>query len=462
MNELFYQILEYLVEFGWKFGFEVFLVEYLDLDMIEVVFFDINGVLWGKWLFGVLLKKVFEQGVVFFYLLFGFDVWGWEVEVIGMYLEIGDKDGVCWFIFEMLKFVFWMECKIVQVFLFMYDCDGVLFLVDLWYVLENVVVSMKEEFGVMVICVFELEFYLFEESGGDWIEQLKFLFLIYFGFVCQNMYVFFDLEVFFLVVDDLCKVCEVQGILVDVVVFEVVFGQFEFNLYYRCDLLFVVDDVVLLCCFVVGVVCKYEFKVFFMVKLFVEWLGNGMYVYVFMEDNNGNLFVCLEMGNQKFGYVINGLMKMMLEVLLLFIFMFNGFWRMQFGFYVFVFICWGFDNWFVVLWVLVFLFDVVCVEYWIVGVDVNFYLVLIGILVGMMEGLRFQKDLLLFVIGNVYEKCKKCLMFWMDEVIDVFEVFKLMKQVVGVDMYKVLIEIKCEELNEFGWEILFLEWQIYL
>ncbi|WP_420335761.1 glutamine synthetase family protein [Roseibium sp.] len=462
MNELPHQILEHPAEPGWKVDFDAFLAEHSDLDTLEVVLPDTNGVLRGKWLPGKALKKVFEQGVAFPYSLFGLDVWGREVEATGMHLETGDKDGVCWPIPETLKLVPWTERKTAQVLLSMYDRDGEPFLADPRHVLENMVERLKSEFGVTATCAFELEFYLFEESDGDWTEQPKPLFSTHLGPARQNMYALSDLEALLPVVDDLRKACEAQGIPADAAVSEAAPGQFELNLHHRRNPLLAADDVVLLRRLVAGVARKHELKASFMAKPFVEWPGNGMHVHVSMEDGNSNLFADPDKGPERLGHAINGLLKTMPEALLLFISTFNGFRRMQPGSYAPASICWGYDNRSVALRVPASSPEAARVEHRIAGADANPYLVLTGILAGMLEGLEQQKDPPAPVTGNAYEKRKKRLTPWMDEAIDAFEASKLMKRAVGAEMHKVLTEIKREELNEFGREISSLERQTYL
>ncbi|CTQ52533.1 Gamma-glutamylputrescine synthetase PuuA [Roseibium album] len=462
MNELPHQILEHPAEPGWKKDFDAFLEAHPDLDTLEVVLPDTNGVLRGKWLPGNALPKVFEQGVAFPYSLYGLDVWGREVEATGMHLETGDKDGVCWPIPETLKLVPWTDRKTAQVLLSMYDRDGEPFLADPRHVLENMVERLKTEFGVTATCAFELEFYLFEESEGDWTEQPKPLFSTHLGPARQNMYALSDLEALLPVVDDLRRACEEQGIPADAAVSEAAPGQFELNLHHRTNPLLAADDVVLLRRLVAGVARKHELKASFMAKPFVEWPGNGMHVHVSMEDEDGNLFADPEKGPERLGYAINGLMKTMPEALLLFISTFNGFRRMQPGSYAPASICWGFDNRSVALRVPASSPEAARVEHRIAGADANPYLVLTGILAGMLEGLTQKKDPPAPVTGNAYEKRKKRLTPWMDEAIDAFEASKLMKQAVGKEMHKVLTEIKREELNEFGREISSLERQTYV
>lgn len=462
MVDLPHHDLEHPAEPGWENAFDAFLKEHPDLDTLEVVLPDTNGVLRGKWLPGGALKKVFEQGVAFPFSLFGLDVWGREVESTELHIETGDKDGLCWPIPETLKLVPWTDRKTAQVLLSMYHRDGEPFLIDPRHVLERMINRLSDEFGLSATCAFELEFYLFEESDGDWTEQPKPLFSTHLGPARQNMYALSDLEALLPVVDDLRRACEAQGIPADAAVSEAAPGQFELNLHHRRNPLLAADDVVLLRRLVAGVARKHQLKASFMAKPFVEWPGNGMHVHVSMERKGSNIFSDPETGSTQLGHAINGLLETMPEALLLFTSTFNGFRRMQPGSYAPTSICWGFDNRSVALRVPASSPEAARIEHRIAGADANPYLVLTGILAGMLDGLRAENDPPQPVTGNAYEKKHKRLTPWMDEAIDAFEASARMKEAVGADMHKVLTEIKKEELNEFGREISTLERQTYL
>ncbi len=461
MVEMPHQVLEHPAEPGWKADIDSFLKTHADLDTIEVILPDTNGVLRGKWLPGNAARKIFDDGVAFPYSLFGLDVWGREVEETSLHIETGDKDGVCWPIPETLKLVPWVERKTAQVLLSMYDRDGDPFLADPRHVLQRMVDKLAA-YGVTATCAYELEFYLFEESDGDWTEQPKPLFSTHRGPARQNMYALSDLESLLPVVDDLRLAADLQGIPADAAVSEAAPGQFELNLHHRRDPLRAADDAVLLRRLVAGVARKHELKASFMAKPFVEWPGNGMHVHVSMENEDGNLFACPDRGAQRLGYAINGLLETMPEALLLFTSTFNGFRRMQPGSYAPTSICWGYDNRSVALRVPASSPEAARVEHRIGGADANPYLVLTGVLAGMLEGLKAEKAPPKPVTGNAYEKKHKRLTPWMDEAIDAFEASDRMKEAVGPEMHKVLTEIKKEELNEFGREISSLERQTYL
>ncbi|MBD8892890.1 glutamine synthetase [Labrenzia suaedae] len=461
MVELPYMTLEHPAEPGWKKDVEAFLAEHPDLDTVEVVLPDTNGVLRGKWLPGSAAPKVFSQGVALPFSLFGLDVWGREVESTGMHIETGDKDGVCWPIPETLKLVPWTDRKTAQVLLSMYDREGDPFLADPRHVLKRMVDKLAEH-GLTATCAFELEFYLLEESDGDWGGQPKPLFSTHLGPARQNMYALSDLEALQPVVDDLRRASDLQGIPADAAVSEAAPGQFELNLHHRRDPLLAADDAVLLRRLVQGVARKHQLKASFMAKPFVEWPGNGMHVHVSMEDKNGNIFADPDSGSERIGHAIAGLLDTMPEALLLFTSTFNGFRRMQPGSYAPTSICWGYDNRSVALRIPASSPEAARIEHRIAGADANPYFVLVGVLAGMLEGLLAKKAPPPPVLGNAYEARHKKLTPWMDEAIDAFAASERMKEAVGSEMHKVLTEIKREELNEFGREISSLERQTYL
>ncbi|MFD1695387.1 glutamine synthetase family protein [Roseibium aestuarii] len=453
--------LEHPDESGWKQGVEAFLAEHPDLDTLEVVLPDTNGVLRGKWLPGSAARKVFEQGVAFPFSLFGLDVWGREVESTGMHIETGDRDALCWPIPETLKLVPWTDRKTAQVLLSMYDRDGAPFMMDPRHVLQRMCDRLAQH-GLSATCAFELEFYLLEESEGGWGDHPKPLFSTHLGPARQNMYALSDLEALMPLVDDLRRAAELQNIPADAAVSEAAPGQFELNLHHRRDPLRAADDAVLLRRLVQGVARKHNLKASFMAKPFVEWPGNGMHVHVSMEDKNGNIFACPDEGSTRLGHAISGLLKTMPEALLLFTSTFNGFRRMQPGSYAPTSICWGYDNRSVALRVPASSAEATRIEHRIAGADANPYFVLVGVLAGMLEGLESRQPAPPPVIGNAYEATHKRLTPWMDEAIDAFAASERMKTAVGPEMHKVLTEIKREELNEFGREISSLERQTYL
>jgi len=187
-----------------------------------------------------------------------------------------------------------------------------------------------------------------------------------------------------------------------------------------------------------------------------------MHVHVSMEDGTGNIFADPELGEARLGYAIKGLLDTMPEAHLLFVSTFNGFRRMQPGSYAPTSICWGYDNRSVALRVPAGTPASARIEHRIAGADANPYLVLTGVLAGMMQGVAGEMPPPPPVEGNAYEKTAPHLTPWMDEAIDAFAASERMKEAVGAEMHKVLVDIKRHELFAFGREISTLERQTYL
>ena len=437
-----------------------FCAEHPDLDTLEVILPDTNGVLRGKWLPGSALPKIFKSGVALPFSLFGLDVWGREVEETGLHIETGDMDAVCWPMLDTLQLVPWAERKTAQVLLSMYDREGAPFAIDPRHVLARMCDKLSEH-GVTATAAFELEFYLFEDSGSEG-KPPQPVFATHLGPTRQNMYALSDLEALMPLVDEIRRGAEQQEIAADAAVSEAAPGQFELNLHHRRDPLAAADDAVLLRRLVIGVARKHGLKASFMAKPFAEWPGNGMHAHVSLEDSSGNIFAHPEHGEERLGHAVNGLLETMPESLLLYISTFNGFRRMQPGSYAPTSLTWGHDNRTVALRIPAGEPEARRIEHRIAGADANPYLVLTGILAGMIEGLDQKQDPPRPIKGNAYEAKTKRLTPWMDEAIDAFEASERMKRAVGEEMHKTLTAIKREELASFGREISNLERETYL
>lgn len=446
----------------WQDEVARFEAEHPDLDTLEVILPDSNGVLRGKWLPGSALRKVFENGVALPFSLFGLDVWGREVEETGMHIETGDKDGVCWPVPGSLRAVPWADRPTAQVLLSMHDRDGAAFLCDPRHVLARMTDRLAGQ-DLTATAAFELEFYLFEDrEDGDWSGAPQPVFSTHLGPARQNMYALSDLEAFMPLVDEIRRSADAQDIPADAAVSEAAPGQFELNLHYRRDPLRAADDAVLLRRLVAGVARKHNLKASFMAKPFVEWPGSGMHVHVSLENGAGNIFADPDSGRTRLGHAIKGLIDTMPEAHLLFVSTFNGFRRMQPGSYAPTSICWGYDNRSVALRVPAGTPESARIEHRIAGADANPYLVLTGVLAGMLQGITGAEAPPPPVEGNAYEKTAPRLTPWMDEAIDAFAASQRMIDAVGADMHKVLVDIKRHELFAFGREISTLERQTYL
>ena len=104
--------------------YRAFIASHPDIEAVEFLLVDPNGVMRGKWAPGDSLKKAFQEGVNFPMSLHGLDVWGREVVETGLHIETGDKDGYCRATRGSLSMVPWAKRKTAQVLLQTFTPEG--------------------------------------------------------------------------------------------------------------------------------------------------------------------------------------------------------------------------------------------------------------------------------------------------------------------------------------------------
>jgi hypothetical protein len=92
-------------------------------------------------------------------------------------------------------------------------------------------------------------------------------------------------------IDDIYRICEVQGLLVDSIMQESGPGQFEINLKHRPDALGAALDGLLLKRAVKTAARAHQLEATFMAKPHHDWAGSGMHIHLSLLDQSGqNVF----------------------------------------------------------------------------------------------------------------------------------------------------------------------------
>ncbi|EPZ8386548.1 glutamine synthetase, partial [Pseudomonas aeruginosa] len=73
-----------------------FLKEHPEVQFVDLLIADMNGVVRGKRIERNSLNKVFEKGINLPASLFALDITGSTVESTGLGLDIGDADRICY------------------------------------------------------------------------------------------------------------------------------------------------------------------------------------------------------------------------------------------------------------------------------------------------------------------------------------------------------------------------------
>jgi glutamine synthetase len=443
-----------------KAEYEAFVAEHPDIEAVEFLLVDPNGVMRGKWAPGDSLKKAFQEGVNFPMSLHGLDVWGREVAETGLHIESGDKDGYCRATRGSLSIVPWAKRKTAQVLLQTFTPEGEPFMADPRQVLKKKVAEINAK-GFFPVVAFELEFYLLDPDT-DWDDGMPAPVGATAGPDRLRMYGLDDLAEHADLFDMIRDTADAQDLPIDTIIKEAAPGQFEVNLKHRSNPLRAADDVIMLRRIVIGCARAHGLTATFMAKPFLEYAGNGMHVHASMLDAAGRNIFAGDDGRRKLEAAVAGLLKTMPESLLLFINTWNGFRRITPGSYAPTRAVWAENNRSVALRIPVSTEENRRVEHRIAGADANPYLVMAALLQGMVEGIEEDLVPLPPVEGNAYDEEGFYLPDDMDEALQLTAKSGFIDRALGPLLAKVFRDLKRAEILAFWGEITPLERTTYL
>ncbi len=439
---------------------EIFFAEHPQIQSVDLLVSDLNGVMRGKWAPADALKKVNQPGVNLPMSIFGFDIWGREVESTGLHIDSGDLDGYCVAIAGRIAPMRWARTPTAQVLMTMLDDQRKPFFADPRNALQKVV-NRFTRLGLTPVTAFELEFYLvdpaaFKQTGriARGIDEN--------APDPQNMYSLAELTGQSDLFADIRGAAKEQGLPIDTIIKEAAPGQFEVNLQHRDDPMAAADDAVLLRRLISECAIKHGLRATFMAKPFLEWPGNGMHVHASLLDKKGENIFSQQDGDRKLEQAIAGLLETMRDSLLFFVPGFNGYRRLQPGSYAPTRIAWGRNNRSVAVRVPASEKSANRLEHRLSGADANPYFVLAAILGGMLKGMEEELTPPPPVSGNAYAKSLPILSDDMDDAIEDFENSPFIRKLIGKDLQRIFAEVKKVELAAFDNEITPLERSTYL
>ena len=136
-----------------------FLKTHPELEMLELLFVDINGVPRGKWLKPEGLIKAFKGDFTFPRSSYVSDIWGDTAIGTGLGMKTGDMDGVCVPVEHSLAIAPWFKQATAQCLVSMNDRNGEPFFADPRHVLARVLKRYAAE-ELRPVMALELEFFL--------------------------------------------------------------------------------------------------------------------------------------------------------------------------------------------------------------------------------------------------------------------------------------------------------------
>lgn len=365
-----------------------FLKQHPALEVFDLLIPDINGILRGKKINANNAQKSFAEGVLLPRSLYALDVNGGTVEETRLGITTGDQDYTCKPEAGTLRVVPWTSVDSAQCMMEMYDENDLPFPGSPRQVLRNVVAALHDN-GLFPTVAVELEFYLFRETL-DKAGQPQLLIDPISGEASRSTQVYSidDLDHYRPFIEAVQRYCKEQNVPASAAVAEYAPGQFEINLAHKGDPVEACDDALYLKRIIKLAARENSMTASFMAKPLVDQTGSGMHIHVSICDADGtNRFARDE---EELRFAIGGLQASMAENMLLFAPHANSFRRFRPHAYVPLSPTWGYNNRSVALRVPAGPENSRRIEHRLAGADANPYLVMAGVLAGILHGYRHK------------------------------------------------------------------------
>jgi glutamine synthetase len=434
-----------------------------DLELVDLLLPDMNGLLRGKRVTRDALEKVYRDGVCLPMSLIATDITGNTVEETGLGYDIGDEDRICRPVPGSLRPVPWAPKPMAQLLLSMGDANGGAFAANPREVLGRVLARYAAR-GLRPVVAVELEFYLLDRlRDGKGRPQPTVNPNTGARNASTQVYYMEDLDDYRGFTDAVAAACKAQGIPADTAVAEYAPGQFEINLKHRDDALAACDDAVYLKRAIKAVAQQQGMQASFMAKPFAEQAGSGTHVHVSVLDRDGdNVFASApDAPADALKHAIGGLQRSAADCLLLFAPHANSYRRFVLNAFVPLNECWGFNNRTVAMRIPHSDEKNVRVEHRIAGADANPYLVAAAVLAGMLWGIENGFDPGPPVVGNAYAQTENRQPYWRDA-ITAFLGSDFIAAQFGESFRHIYGQQKLKEMRTFYAQVTDLEYEWYL
>lgn len=436
-----------------------------DLEAIDLLIPDSNGLLRGKRISPGTLEKAYSKGVCLPASIFAADITGNTSESTGLGFEIGDCDLLCHPVPGTLQPVPWTGHPSAQLLMEMYHEDGKPFPGNPRYLLRSIAARLQA-LGLKAVIAVELEFYLLDnrldEHGYPQAPVNT-----HTGERDNTTQVYFidDLDSYQDFIDEVREATRLQNIPADTAVAEYAPGQFEINLAHRDDPLAACDDAILLKRSIKAIAARHNMQATFMAKPYGQLAGNGLHVHVSLYDAQGDNAMAGETAGAVppvLCHSIGGLQQTLHDAMLLFAPHANSYRRFQAESFVPLNGSWGFNNRTVALRIPAGDADDRRIEHRVSGADANPYLVTAAILAGMHHGLTHEIPCSEPIAGNAYAQTEAEIPRTWQDAQTVFARSEWIREYFGADFQHIYSALKAEEMRAFERQITPLEYRWYL
>ena len=447
---------------------QAFLETHPEIEAIDIVLTDANGVGRGKIVRRHELEAIYKNGRHMPISILGLDITGEDVHETGLIWDSGDGDLRAWPIPGTLVPLHGTSPARGQVLMAMHHLDGQAMTSDPRHALARQVARLAAK-GLHPAGAFELEFFLLaNERDADGKVQPARAVLDGRASGKTEVYSVDHLHGMEPLFSDIYAAAKAQGIPAETVISEYAPGQYELTLNYRTDVMRAADDLVMLKRIVRAQARRHGVTACFMAKPIEKYAGSGMHFHVSLVDDSGrNVFAENDGEGWKpeLLHALGGLATTMAESMLVFAPHANSWRRFVSRSYAPVAPTWGVNNRSVALRVPAGEVKARRIEHRPSGVDANPYLVAATVLAGIAKGLDEKLDPGPETTGNGYEAASeagKTMPVDWRAAIEAAKASDFLKDALGPDLHRTFTEIKHAEYLRVARTVSELDYHLYL
>ena len=442
-----------------------FLKLHPDLEKVEFIYVDFNGIPRGKNTSPKTLIKASKGGLKMPISSYVLDVWGDNPKGTGLVMS-GDGDAICRVVENSLAITPWSSRKTAQCLVSMEDGDGKAIYADSRNILSSVL-SRYSELGLSPVIAPEMEFYLIDKklqkNGHPQMPLIPGTNRRYEEVQLLNLSEMDDFEGFFDLVE---KSALALGIPAETAIKECAPGQFEINLLHHDDPLLMADQAFLMKRSIKNCAKKFNLNATFMAKPFSDHAGNGMHAHLSLIDKDGNNVFEVDKNKQPIGIFANsiaGLLKTTPDFLSFYAPSANSYRRLVHNAdHAPTTLSWGHENRTALIRLPEASVEATRLEFRLPSADSNPYLVFASILSSVLSGITEKYPLDKETLGNAHAQHEAALAITWREAVHKTSESLIVKEFFGERFQKSYQCVKESEIKRFESTITDFEYNSYL
>jgi glutamine synthetase len=442
-----------------------FLNNHPNLEKIEFIYVDFNGIPRGKYASPKTLVKAFDGGLRMPISSYVLDVWGDNPKGTGLVMS-GDGDAICRPVASSLAVTPWNSRNTAQCLVSMEGGDGEPIYADPRHILSSVL-DRFNKLNLKPVIAPEMEFYLvdkqLQKNGHPQMPLIPGTHRRYEDVQLLNLSEMDDFEGFFALVE---KSAHSLGIPAETAIKECAPGQFEINLLHHDDALLMADQTFLMKRLIKNCARKFNMNATFMAKPFSEEAGNGMHAHLSIVDKDGKNVFQVDKDKQPqgiFAEAISGLLKTTPDFLSFYAPHSNSYRRLVHNAdHAPTTLSWGNENRTALIRLPEASSEATRLEFRLPSADSNPYLVFASILSSVLSGITEKYPLDKETLGNAHAQHEPALAITWREAVHKTSESLIVKDFFGERFQKSYQCVKESEIKRFESTITDFEYNSYL